>query len=208
MPTSVYDELRNAIVTGTLPPGSPLVETALASQYGMSRTPIREALHKLRQDGLVEPSGRGLAVRHQSPEDILEIYEIRVLLEEFATRAAAVQRSELDLNRLVRIQREMVELPPDDVAGRVQLGNDFHEQVWASSHNRTVMDLLGRINISVQRYASTTLHLPDRWETVLAEHDRIIDAIRRRQPDDAAKLAAEHMSEARDVRLRMYAEQA
>ncbi|MDA8290817.1 MAG: GntR family transcriptional regulator [Actinomycetota bacterium] len=204
MARSVYEELREAIVSGALPPGSPLVETALAGQYGISRTPVREALLKLRQDGLVEPSGRGLAVSRRSPEEILEIYEMRVLLEEYAARSAAAHRTELDLSRLVNAQRVLAETADSDTAARVRANAEFHEQIWASSHNRTLCDLLDRINVQLRRYPETTLTYPGRWEAVLAEHDELIRAIREGRPDDAAKVAWSHMSAARDVRLKMY----
>lgn len=204
MAGSVYDELREAIVSGALPPGSPLVETALAGQFGISRTPVREALLKLRQDGLVEPSGRGLAVSRRSPEEILEIYEMRVLLEEHAARFAAAHRTALDISRLEHAQRVLAETSTSDTAALVRANTEFHEQIWAASHNRTLCDLLDRINVQLRRYPETTLTYPGRWESVLAEHEALVAAIREGRPDDAAEVAACHMSAARDVRLKMY----
>lgn len=206
MARSVYERLRDAIISGDVPPGSPLVETALAREYGVSRTPIREALLKLRQDGLVDSNGRGLAVRHQSPEEILEIYEMRVLLEEHAAGAAARSRSELDLNRLTRIHLGMSQLPPEDIGARVRANRAFHEQIWISSHNRTLRDLLDRIDVQLHRYPETTLDYPRRWEVVLADHEALVEAIREQRAEEAAEIAARHMSEARNVRLKMYAQ--
>jgi DNA-binding GntR family transcriptional regulator len=73
----VYQQLRTAIVDGTFEAHAPLTELALAAQYKVSRTPVREALRRLEQDGLVERGLRGMQVRGRSPEEILEIYEWR-----------------------------------------------------------------------------------------------------------------------------------
>ncbi|HLI14733.1 MAG TPA: GntR family transcriptional regulator [Acidimicrobiales bacterium] len=206
MARSVYDALRDEIVTGKLAPGTPLVATALAKRFRVSRTPIREALLKLRQDGLVEPTGGGLEVRRQSPEEILEIYELRVLLEEFAARSAASRRSELDLNRLVHLHRDMCQLPFEDADARIRANRAFHEQIWVASHNRTLRDLLERISTLLHRYPEPTLNYPGRWETVLSEHEALIEAISEGRAEEAAKIAAQHMSAARDLRLKMYSE--
>jgi len=74
----VYHQLREAIVDGTFSADTPLTETTLAAQFSVSRTPIREALRRLEQDGLVERGPRGMQVRGRSPEEILEIYEVRL----------------------------------------------------------------------------------------------------------------------------------
>src|ERR1700749_32754 len=89
----VYDRLRGEIVTGEFEPGTPLGEEALAQRYGTSRTPVREALRRLEQDGLVESGVRGMRGRARSPEEIQEIYEVRVPLEATVAAAAARRRT-------------------------------------------------------------------------------------------------------------------
>jgi len=96
----VYERLRDEVVSGQLPEGAPLVEATVATRYGTSRTPVREALRRLEQDGLVERGARGLRVRIRGPEEILEIYEVRILLEAAAARHAAVRHTRLDLIRI------------------------------------------------------------------------------------------------------------
>ncbi|MGH8994813.1 MAG: GntR family transcriptional regulator [Acidimicrobiales bacterium] len=204
MPTSVYDQLRRDILSGERPPGSALVETALADHYGVSRTPIREALSQLRQNGLVERNGRGLAVRKQSPEEILEIYEVRIPLEELAARSAAARRTEFDLARLARVHRDMQELETDDRAARATVNRAFHRQIWIAGHNRTLIDLLERINDQLHRHPESPLGFPGRWEQVLLDHEELIAAIDDQQPDLAGELAAHHMKAGRNIRLQMY----
>src|SRR6516225_7163056 len=103
----VYEELKSAIVDLRLAPGDPLREATLAEQLGVSKTPIREALTRLEQEGLVETTSfKGAVVSGYSRQDLIEIYELRELLENAAARAAAESMSEEDRARLDRISRE------------------------------------------------------------------------------------------------------
>ena len=104
MTMGVYEQLRQSIIEGRLLPGESLVEANLASTYGVSRTPIREALTRLQQDGLVHRGDRGLVVRESTPEEILDIYETRVILEAQAARLAAKRRTEFELARIMNEQ--------------------------------------------------------------------------------------------------------
>ncbi|MQA97564.1 MAG: FCD domain-containing protein, partial [Streptosporangiales bacterium] len=196
-----YVRISDEIHDGTLRPGAPLVETILAKRLGMSRTPVRDALNRLEQDGLVERYDRGLRVRRRSPEEILEIYEIRVVLEAMAARGAAERRTALDLVRLEQAQRRMGELADDDPVERVQLNRAFHRALWRAGHNTTLADMLARLSSHIYRYSSTTLQQEGRWDEANREHEALIEAIRDRDPDRAAEIAAAHLSTARDLRL-------
>lgn len=204
MSASVYDELRLDIVSGRRAPGSALVETALADEYGVSRTPVREALLQLRQDGLVERNGRGLIVRGQSPEEILEIYQVRVPLEELAARLAASWRTDLDLVRLTRAHQEMVDLTDPDPTEQSTTNRAFHRQIWLASHNRTLIDMLERINDQLHRSPDSPLRFPGRWAQVLRDHEELLVAIAEQRPDEAGAIASRHMTEGRNIRLQMY----
>src|SRR6478672_10391255 len=99
----VYEELKSAIIDLRLAPGEPLREAALADQLGVSKTPIREALTRLEQDGLVETTSfKGAAVTMYSRRDLQEIYELRELLEIAAVRKAATAMDEQGRSRLER----------------------------------------------------------------------------------------------------------
>lgn len=204
MTDSTYERLRELIFSNELEAGEALTEATLASRLGVSRTPIREGLTRLEQDGLVERFARGVRVKERSPEEILEIYEVRITLEEAAARGAASRRTELDLSRLEAIHDEMAGLPGSDSAGRVAWNNRFHEALWRASHNATLEDVITRLISRLRRYPQTTLTFPGRWERVLVEHGQLIAAIRKQDPDQAAAIAAGHMTAARDTRLRMY----
>ena len=200
----VYERLRLEIVTGKLASGSSLVETVTAARHGVSRTPVREALRRLEQDGLVERGDRGLQVRSCSPEEILEIYGARIVLEGLAARTAAECRSALDLANLEERHLRMVATDPNDAIAMATTNRQFHEALWASSHNRTLVDLLVRLNSHLTRYPATTLSSSGRWATVLEDHRRLLDAIEARDADAAGSIGETHMAAARDIRLRIY----
>jgi len=205
--THVYEGLREEIVSGRLGSGAPLVEATVAAQYGTSRTPVREALRRLEQDGLVERGDRGLRVRTRGPAEILEIYEVRILLEAAAARDAAERGTRLDLMRITHAADAMAAADPADPDAMVATNRVFHEEIWAASHNGTLVDLLTRLNSHITRYPATTLTSPGRWAEVLREHAALVRAIEARNGDEAVRIAGEHMAKARDIRLHMYGEE-
>ncbi|KAA5832114.1 GntR family transcriptional regulator [Saccharopolyspora hirsuta] len=196
--------MRGEIVDGTFEAGAQLVELALAEKYGTSRTPVREALRRLEQDGLVERAERGMRVRTRSPEEILEIYEVRISLEATAAAAAAQRRSDFDLIRIRRAQTAMDNTATDDPPAMAAANRAVHEAIWVASHNGTIVDLLTRLNNHLTRYPATTLKVPGRWSEALAEHHALIDAIEQRDADLAHELARDHMTKARELRLQIY----
>ena len=201
----VYHQIRAAIVDGTFPTDTPLTETTLASQFNVSRTPVREALRRLEQDGLVERGARGMQVRARSPEEILQIYEVRIVLEGSAARAAAERRTELDVLKLEQVHAAMLAAPTADPQQLAAHNRKFHEAIWATSHNATIIDLLGRVNAHLIRYRGTTLSIEGRWTTALKEHQQLLEAIKAGDRERAGKIAEEHMAGARNARLQLYA---
>jgi DNA-binding GntR family transcriptional regulator len=185
--------------------GATLVESTIAARYNVSRTPVREALRRLEQDDLVEQGDRGLVVRLRSPEEILEIYSVRVVLEGLAARTAAEFRSELDLANMADRHARMLVVNDKDPDFMAAANQQFHQALWASSHNRTLVDLLIRLSSHLVRYPATTLASPGRWETVLKDHQRLIDAITARDAETAGSIAEAHMAAARDIKLRISA---
>lgn len=205
MATSVYERIREAILSGRFAAGQLLGENALAAEFGTSRTPVREALHRLEIEQLVERASRGVRVRASSPEEILDIYEVRITLEGAAAKGAAQRATELDLVRL-RAAQEAMRAVGDDPAERARTNRAFHEALWQASHSPTLDDLLRRLHAHLIRYPTTTLAHGTRWDEVLEQHDAMLAAIQARDADGARRLAEEHMTGARDVRLQMYAE--
>lgn len=195
-------------MSGEYAAGEPLVELSLADRYRTSRTPVREALRRLEQDGLVERGDRGMRVRARSPEEIMEIYEARITLEATVAAAAAERRTELDLIRIRRAAAAMSEVDTSDPHAMAAANRLVHEAMWAAGHNGTIIDLLTRLNNHLTRYPATTLSAPGRWAQALRQHEEIIDAIERRDGAAAYELARVHMTQARDIRLKIYTEEA
>jgi DNA-binding GntR family transcriptional regulator len=197
----IYEELRAEITTGGLLPGSPVREVAMAARFGVSRTPVREALRRLQHDRLLVPGVRGLHVREVDPQEVVQIYDVRILLEAEAARQAARARTPADLmvlEGLLARDRALVD-PVDDV--RAQTNSEFHAAVWQAAHNRVLQDLLQRLTVHLVRTPHSTLSAPGRWQRALDEHEQIVCAVRDGDGDVAARLAGEHMNRAREIRL-------
>jgi DNA-binding GntR family transcriptional regulator len=181
-----------------------LTETVLADQYDVSRTPIREALTRLEQDGVLVRSERGLIVRMRSPEEILDIYEARILLEGRAARIAAERHSRVDVISLRRLAKEMELVDTTDEIAMVMANREFHQALWRATHNEAMIDLLARLDLHLVRYPATTLTQPGRWQEVNAEHLLVIDAVERSDGPGAEAIVTEHFTKARDIRLRLW----
>jgi DNA-binding GntR family transcriptional regulator len=201
---SPYETLKRAILSGELAPGQPLVETELAAWCEVSRTPIREALLRLEQDGLIDRSERGLVVRERSPEEILDVYATRLVLEATAGRVAAERRTEHDLRTLRRLVALSAEIDGSDTGAFVAANHKFHRTVWHASHNESLLDLLERLSLHLGRYPETTLAYPGRWQIARAQHSQLVDAIEARDGDEAYKVALRHFTDARDIRLLLF----
>ena len=199
-----YEQIKNAILDATLAPGTALVESSLAELFAVSRTPIREALLRLEQDGMVERTDRGLIVRDRSPEQVLDIYETRIILETAAARFAATKHSTIDRIRLSKLLDETSVFEVSDPSELARLNRSFHRGVWQASHNEALVDLLNRLSLHLMRYPATTLAYPGRWERALEQHRALVDAILARDGEEAARVADLHFTEARDIRLKLW----
>jgi DNA-binding GntR family transcriptional regulator len=198
-----YELIRDAIFDGTYEPGAPLVELTLAEQIGVSRTPIREALTRLQQDGLVERGGRGLVVRERSPEEILDIYEAREALETAVVKSAAHRRTLLDGVRIENAMRACEAAAPS-TPEMVETNDQFHRAIWQASHNDALIRLLEQLRMHLARYPGTTLAYPGRWQEALEEHRAITAAIIDGDADKAGELSQLHFKHAGDIRVKLW----
>lgn len=200
----VYEELKDAIIALRLPPGEPLREATLAGQLGVSKTPIREALARLEQDGLVETmSFKGAVVTGYSREDLLEIYELRELLEDAAARSAAESMSEEDLAHLASLSQQSRELRSSgDTAQMTALISEFDTVLFEQVRNSRIRALIENLRAHLARIGQLTAGIPGRIETSVDEHDKIVAAITARDPDLAGQYMREHIRSVRDDQLR------
>lgn len=200
---SVYERLKQAILDNDLQPGQQLVETALAKKFAVSRTPIREALTRLEQDGLAEPRRRGLFVRERRPQEILDIYEVRCALEAKAGQFAAQRRTDFDLQVLYQAVASAGTVDLSKDGAMMENNREFHRALWAATHNETLQDLLERLDLHLVRYPQTTLAYPGRWAEARREHAKVVEAVAARDAETAHELMAQHFQEALDIRLKL-----
>ena len=197
---SVYHQLEEEILTGALKPQESLGEIALSRRLGVSRTPIRGALHRLEREGLVEISpNRGAVVIGVSGEDLVDIYKIRMRLEGLASREAAAKISPEELSRL----REATELSEFYIAKKdaehlKELDTEFHSIIYRASGNRLLNTVLSDLHRSIKAYRKLSLSVADRLEASTREHREILSAIERGDADEADRLTEEHIRSALD----------
>jgi DNA-binding GntR family transcriptional regulator len=199
-----YAQLKESIYLGDLQPGEHLVETSLAQNFRVSRTPIRQALTRLEQDGLVVRTASGLVVRDRTPGEVLDIYEVRILLEAQAGQSAAERRTNNDIIALHQAHRRYVNATELDARGRVAANRHFHQMVWHATHQLALIDLLQRVEVQLGRFPLTTLSYEGRWEQTVQEHAELVEAIEARDSDRAGEVARRHFTEARDIRLKLW----
>ncbi|MGH3509603.1 MAG: GntR family transcriptional regulator [Acidimicrobiales bacterium] len=200
---SLYHQLLEEILQGDIEPGTPLVESVVGERFGVSRTPVREALRMLEQDGMLERANRGLQVRQTSPEEVLEIYSVRGLLEGAAAAGAAERHTDYDLATLERLLDTMSRAEGASPQELATINRSFHRAIWQAARNRTLIDLLERLAVHLRRYPATTYETPGRWQTALDEHRALYEAIRAGKAKLAASVAEQHMGAARNARLDM-----
>ena len=200
----VKDRLLERIVEGDLAPGSRIVETRIAREFGISQAPVREALRSLSSLGLVEMRPhRGAWVRKPSGEELVEAVQVRGVLEAFAAEQAAPKISEEVLAKLTRLRDEMVDLAADgDALAQAHKNAEFHATIIEASGNATLERTWKLLEPFSQTYLTTTA--PGVDLTWLAErHTVILDALRARDPEAASSAMRQHTREAAEIKGRL-----
>jgi DNA-binding GntR family transcriptional regulator len=197
----VYESLRDAISDGRIAGGERVREEEVARNLGVSRTPVREALQRLQQRGLlVFGPGRGLMVAQLSQQQIIELYAMRQILEGSAARFAATHATADEIAILYELQQEL-KVAEGDPLRHTNLNRQFHQAIYEAAHNRYLMQTLEGLHDSFALLRSTTFRLPHRQRDSDEERRRIIAAIERRDADLAEKEAREHILQAQRTRF-------
>jgi DNA-binding GntR family transcriptional regulator len=197
---SVYDALIDLIVGGELPPGQHMVETDLARQLGVSRQPIREALHRMEAEGWVDlrPS-QGAFVHVPTDSEVDELLDVRALLEAETARLAATRpASPAQLARLSEICREgQAATEADDFGSAVAANNDFHAEIAVIGGNAVLAELADIVGRRVQWYYRMVA--PARGHGSWTEHAELIEAIGAGEAERARSLARKHTERTRQA---------
>jgi DNA-binding GntR family transcriptional regulator len=200
-PKDAYDLILEAIDGGLYRPGDRLVESELAERFGVSRTPVREALQRLETQSLLARDGRSLIVASLDHSQLAELYVVRSELEGLAARLAArhAAAEEIEvLEGMVEADRRIV----NDPAALKKSNRRFHRQIHRASHNRYLYQQLDLVYRSMTLMATTSLAAEGRGAQALAEHARIVAAIRARDEQAAYDALKSHISTAFVQRLR------
>lgn len=196
----VYATLRQRLLEGHYDRAASLVPQTLSEEFAVSRTPVREALGLLEQDGLLSPTSRGFVIRLRSDEEMLEIFEVRGILESSAAQAAATRRSPIALARLQELaERARTE---DDPAAQRRLFNLFHDCIRDAAHNTTIATLVTRLSAQIKLAAPWSTDESDEGlARSLDEHDAVLAAILDGDGEKARDLMLEHLAHDRDNRI-------
>jgi DNA-binding GntR family transcriptional regulator len=202
---SPLDHIMGLIEQGELRPGSRLTEVELAQRLGISRTPVREALHRLHAMGLAQHGPqRGLVVAHMSYDQLRQLFSVREGLEGMATRLAAEHASRAEVGLL----RDMIEEDKavTDPAKLLERNKLLHRLIVQASHNKFMIDALGNLRVHLSLLSGSTYANPERVEAAQMEHEEIISAIADGDGDRAERAARQHILSGYRVRLKMMAE--
>ncbi len=202
MQKDAYTLILEAIDHGTYRPGDRLVESELAERFGVSRTPIREALQRLETQGMLTRDGRSLIVASLDHNQLAELYIVRTELEGLAARLAARHATPEE----VRVLRDMVEEDRKllgDPSALSRANRRVHKQIHLASHNRFLVQQLEMVHRTMALLALTSLAAAGRDEAALAEHDAIVTAIEARDEDAADRMLSDHISKAFVTRLKL-----
>jgi len=191
----VYYAVRHALTTGELRRGQRLKEEVLARRYNVSRTPLREALRKLVQDGLLVASPfRGVIVREHSLSEAQQLFELRATLEAFAARAASQRASAAELAQIrARLEEAEQTLLIDDADALLQTNMRLHMEIARASHNTWLFNVLEDLHAHFGLLRVTALGHGGRRQEVNREHRALVRAIVKRDESEAERLAQEHM---------------
>ncbi|MEQ9771857.1 GntR family transcriptional regulator [Pectobacterium jejuense] len=203
---SPFEILINAIEKGELLPGERLQETRLAKQFGLSRTPIREALHRLEALGLVEPGPqRGLMIAQISYERLRQLFAVREGLERLAMELAVASASAEELALL----QDMVDVEKTLTDSRQLHDHNrlFHRQIYRATHNPYLNEMLENLRIHLSLLRGTTYESTERTEEARREHQAIVEALVRRDKDAAQDAACQHIRNGYRARLSMLNQQ-
>lgn len=197
-----YQRLLAAIRNGDYQPGEKLRETDVAARLDLSRTPVREALRKLEADGIVEHKARiGAVIRSLSHSEVVELYEMRLVLERTAAELAASHAVAAEIDEMEDLNAEIADAT-DNPTKAAAINQSFHRCIYLAARNRFLVESARALNNALMLLGPTTLADAERIATVNRQHSAIIDAIRARDTEAAGTSAEAHLQTSLRHRLK------
>ena len=191
----VYQTLRREISHGVYRPGVVRIGV-IADRFGISPTPVREALRKLESEGLVTLRNRRVTVRALSREELREIFALRMVLESFAMEAAAsgIQNDPSLVSRLDALLISMDTIDRDQPDSWREANQEFHMLIYRAAGMHRLTELIETLWVAVEPYMRLYVHAEPRLEESQAEHRRILDAVRHGASSEGARVLREHLA--------------
>ncbi|WP_289033565.1 GntR family transcriptional regulator [uncultured Roseibium sp.] len=198
---SAYRQLLEEIRSGQLNSGDRLRETELAERLGVSRTPVREAIRQLEADGIVFHVPRqGATIRQLDYSEVMELYEMRAVLEGTAARLAAQAASEIEIEELEALNLELKAAGSSPDA--ILLNRQYHAAIMDAAKNRFLLGAVTTLQKTLMILGPTTLSQADRAERAIEEHFGVLEAIKARDGRLAEAAMRSHIESAQRVRVR------
>ncbi|MCY8423592.1 GntR family transcriptional regulator [Bacillus vallismortis] len=192
-----YNQLKKMIFNGTFKPGERINETQLAKSFGVSRSPIREAMRLLEKDGLLKADDRnGFSITSLTAKDVDEIYKIRIPLEQLAVELVIEEADEEELaileKQLEETEKAIHNGTEDTVI--ISLNQRFHELLVDFSHNRHLKNLLEHVNDLIHFCRILNYTGDHRAETILSEHRKILEEVKKKNKEAAKQYVMAHFN--------------
>ncbi len=199
---AAYDALIRLIENGTFAPGHRLREEDVGESLQLSRTPVREALRRLETEGIVEHRPRiGAVVRRLDHSELVELYEMRVVLERTAAELAARHGTDAEFDTLDDYNQEIA-AERSNPSRAAAINRDFHRGLYLAARNRFLLESARALNNSLLLLGPTTFTDEDRIDTVVRQHQMIIDALRQGDAEAAGAAAEAHLQTSLRKRLK------
>jgi len=191
----VFEQIKEMIVRGEIPAGKRMIENEIAKSMGISRTPVREAVHKLEAEGLLDPLPKGgYVVRGLDISDIEEIFEIRSILESFASYLAAHRHSNKEIVPLEEKMEEFQKyLDKHDLNELAKINTDFHELLYALSKSPRLVKMIHNLRDEIYFLRKIILQSVDMARLSNKDHKEIIKAIKKREAKKVESLMRDHI---------------
>jgi len=202
----VYEELKGAIINGQLAPGERIAESRIAQAMKISRTPVREAFHKLEREGWIRHlPNSGFFVAGLSRQDVEETFGIRSALESYAARLAAIRHTPNDLVPLERkIEEYQRHMEKGDIQSLFRINTEFHDLLYALSQSPKLIKMINDLRDQIYRYRRVLLRVKGMARRSNEDHKLILQFIRKRDAEGVERLVKEHILRGQNVVLKEF----
>ncbi len=188
-----YEIIRERILANVMFPAKPIRQDALSQDLGVSKIPLREALTRLEQDGLlISHPNRGFIVRPLSLAEAEDVFQLRQTLEPEAAAQGCKKATEQDKQKVEEIYKRLQSMAYDITPEAVTVNREFHLALTAPANRKITQELLTKVHLLSERYVRKHLEPPDREADAYREHQEIFDAWMNKNPKKVKKLLKEH----------------